>query len=103
MHDLDVKYQQTIHQFDLLVKDEEARRLRLRSMILRDEAAELRDHLAQNNARIKDLVEQIDDSRRQLDASQEKSRRQEKAIQSQAREINNLKVGIHNSVPQQQL
>ncbi|KAL2162443.1 hypothetical protein VTH06DRAFT_7356 [Thermothelomyces fergusii] len=91
MHDLDVKYQQTIHEYDLVVKDEEARRLKLRSMILRDEASMLRDRLAQQDARIKDLVEQVDDSRRQLDASREKSRRQDKVVQSQAREINNLK------------
>jgi len=93
MHDLDIKYQQTIHECDLVVKDEEARRLKLRSMVLRDETSGLRDNLSQKDIRIRDLVEEIDDVRRQLDASQEKSRRQDKVMQSQAREINNLKVG----------
>jgi 21S rRNA (uridine2791-2'-O)-methyltransferase len=92
MHDLDLKYRRTAHECDLLVKDEEARRLKLRSMVLRDETSGLKDHLAQRDVRIKELVEQVDDVRGQLDGAQEKSRRQDKLMQSQAREIANLKV-----------
>jgi predicted RNase H-like nuclease (RuvC/YqgF family) len=77
-----------------VVKDEEARRLKLRSMILRDETSTLNDQLAQKDARIKQLVDQLDDVRSQLDGAQEKSRRQDKLMQSQAREISNLKVSL---------
>jgi chromosome segregation ATPase len=94
LHTLDMRYRRTIHGCDLVVKDEEARRLKLRSMILRDETSTLNNQLAQKDARIKQLVDQLDDVRSQLDGAQEKSRRQDKLMQSQAREISNLKVSL---------
>lgn len=94
LHDLDLRYRRTIHECDLLVKEEEARRLKLRSMMLRDETSEFKDQLAQRDQRVKELVEQLDDVRCQLDGAQEKSRRQDMLMQSQAREISNLKVRL---------
>jgi chromosome segregation ATPase len=94
MHNLDIKYQQAIHECDLVVKTEEARRLKVRSMVLRDETTGVKDQLAQSNLRVKELVEQIEDVRSQLDSAQEKSRRQDNLMQSQAREITNLKVNL---------
>ncbi|KAK4126738.1 hypothetical protein N657DRAFT_687157 [Parathielavia appendiculata] len=91
LHTLDMRYRRTLHRCDLVVKDEEARRLKLRSIILRDEASALKDQLAQRDARIKQLVDQVDDVRSQLGGALEKSRRQDKLMQSQAREITNLK------------
>ncbi|KAK4152126.1 hypothetical protein C8A00DRAFT_44770 [Chaetomidium leptoderma] len=91
LHDLDLKYRHTIHECDLVVKEEDARRLKLRSMVLRDETSGLKDQLAQKDIRVKELVDQIDDVRRQLDSMHEKGRRQDQLMQSQAREITNLK------------
>jgi hypothetical protein len=87
-----MKYRHTIHECDLLVKDEGARRLKLRGMVLDDEVSGLKDQLAQRDSRIKDLCGQFDDVRSQLDGAHEKSRRQDNLTQSQAREIANLKV-----------
>jgi seryl-tRNA synthetase len=92
LHTLDMRYRRTIHGCELVAKDEEARRLKLRTMILRDETSAVKDQLAQKDARIKQLLDQVDDIRGQLDGAQEKSRRQDKLMQSQAREISNLKV-----------
>jgi hypothetical protein len=94
LHDLDMKYHQISHKTELLVKDEETRRMKLRSMVLADEAVSLKDKMSSRSARIKALTEQIDDARAQLQSAQEKYRRQEKLMQTQSREISNLKVGF---------
>lgn len=98
LHDLDLKYRQSVHDCDLLVKDEDARRLKLRSMVLRDEAALVKDRVAHRDARINELLEQIEDVRIQLQGAEEKSRRQDKLIQAHSREIANLKVRLCCSV-----
>ncbi|KAH6617322.1 hypothetical protein F5144DRAFT_586168 [Chaetomium tenue] len=102
MHNLDMKYQQAIHECDLVVRTEEARRLKVRSMVLRDETSGAKDQLAQRDLRVKELVEQIEDVRSQLDSAHEKSRRQDNLMQSQAREITNLKeeLSAFNAVSQ---
>jgi Ni,Fe-hydrogenase III large subunit len=92
IHDLDEQYRRAAHECDLVVRDEEARRLKVRTLVFRDDASSLKDQLAQRDVRIRELVEQVDIIRAQLDEANEKSRRQEKLVQSQAREINNLKV-----------
>ncbi|KAL2132369.1 hypothetical protein VTI74DRAFT_3910 [Chaetomium olivicolor] len=94
LHDLDMTYRRTIHECDVLIKDEEARRMKLCSMLLRDEVSSLKYQLAQKDTRIKELVEQVDDVRHQLESAHEKSRRQDKLVQSQSREIANLKEEI---------
>ncbi|KAK4140547.1 uncharacterized protein C8A04DRAFT_39781 [Dichotomopilus funicola] len=91
VHDLDLKYRSAVHECDLVARDEEARRLKLRNMILEDEATGSKDQLAQRDIRIKDLIEQINDFRGQLAGADEKSRRQDNLMQSQMREIANLK------------
>ena len=87
-----MKYQHVSHQSDLLVMEEESRRLKLRSMLLRDENSLLKDEIVQLNNHIKSLNDHTDDLRAQLDSVQQKCGRQEKMMQSQAREIANLKV-----------
>jgi hypothetical protein len=94
LHDLDMKYHHISHKTDLLVKDEETRRMKLRSMVLADESASLKDQMSSRSARIKALTEQIDDTRTQLQSAHEKCRRQEKLMQTQSREITNLKVSL---------
>jgi chromosome segregation ATPase len=66
--------------------------MRLRSMVLVNETGELKEKVSSRSARIKALTEQIEDLRGQLQSAQEKCRRQEKLVQTQAREISNLKV-----------
>ncbi|KAK4159314.1 hypothetical protein QBC43DRAFT_373925 [Cladorrhinum sp. PSN259] len=91
LHELDLAYRESAHQCSLISKDEEARRLKVRTMLVQGEASSLKDQLSQRDARIKDLVDQADDVRSQLDSIQEKCRRQDKVMQTQNREIANLK------------
>jgi galactose-1-phosphate uridylyltransferase len=87
-----MRYQHSIHEGDLIIKDEEARRLRVRNLIHRDEAFGLKEQLAQRDTRIKELLDQVCDVRVQLHNAQEKSRRQDNLMLTQSREIATLKV-----------
>lgn len=92
IHVLDLKYQDTTHQTNLVVKDEEARRLKLRVVVLRDEAATLRDQLADKDSRIRKLSKQYDDIRVQLDQLNQTCINQETQLRLQARQQSELKV-----------
>lgn len=61
-------------------------------MLLQDEISALKETISQRDGRIKDLVDQGDDVRSQLDSAQAKASRQDKVMQAQGREIANLKV-----------
>lgn len=86
-----------MHQTNLVVKDEEARRLKLRVVVLRDEAATLRDQVADKDSRIRKLSQQYDDIRVQLDQIKQTCINQETQLRSQARQQSELKV--RNSAP----
>ena len=47
-----MNHQNNVHQIDLVNKDEEARRLKLRVLALRDDNASLKDAVAQKHARL---------------------------------------------------
>lgn len=89
---LDMKYQDTMHHTDLVVKDEEARRLKLRVVVLRDEVAILRDQLTDKESRIRKLSQQYDDIVVQLDRVNQTCINQETQLRSQARQQAELKV-----------
>ncbi|KAL2264976.1 hypothetical protein VTJ83DRAFT_7486 [Remersonia thermophila] len=91
IQELDEQYRRAAHEIDLVIRDEETRRSKVRTLVFRDDASSLKDQLAQRDLRVRELVEQVDAIRAQLDDAHEKSRRQEKLVQSQAREIGNLK------------
>ncbi|KAK4643036.1 hypothetical protein QC761_402440 [Podospora bellae-mahoneyi] len=94
LHELDLQYHQSAHQLELVMREEDARRAKVRQLLLQDEASTLKDQITQRDARIKDLVDQADDVRQQLDNLHERCRRQEKVMQTQNREISNLKEEI---------
>lgn len=74
------------------MKDEGARRLRLRILLLENENDELHEQLAVGDDR-NDLLEQTTaELRDQLSDTQEDFRRQEAELRVQGRELNNLKV-----------
>ncbi|KAK3395272.1 FtsJ-like methyltransferase-domain-containing protein [Podospora didyma] len=102
VHNSDMKYHRTRHQTELLIKEEEARRLTLRGLLLRDDNASLKGQIAQKIAQIKDLADQGNDVRIQLDSLQQKCRRQETLMQTQSREITQLKeeLSTYSSVSQ---
>ncbi|KAJ4395889.1 hypothetical protein N0V93_000104 [Gnomoniopsis smithogilvyi] len=94
IHVLDLKYRDTMHQTDLVVKDEEARRLKLRVVVLRDEVATLRDQLADKDSRIRELSQQYDDIVVQLDRVNQTCTTQETQLRSQARQQSELKAEL---------
>jgi len=92
MHNLDMKYQGTSHQYSIVVKEEEARRLKLRSVLLGDENATLKDQLARKDDQITRLTSKCDTFRDHLENATQAGRQQEKQIRLQARELSTLKV-----------
>ncbi|CAN8105928.1 unnamed protein product [Discula destructiva] len=91
---LDMKYQDSMHQTGLVVKDEEARRLELRVVVLRDEAATLRDQLADKDSRIRKLSQQHDDLCVQLERLNQTCAKQDTQLRSQARQQSELKAEL---------
>lgn len=89
---LDLKYRGTMHQTDLTVKDEEARRLKLRVIVLRDEVAVLRDQLAEKDDRISDLSQQYEDISAQLGRMNQTCQEQADQLRLQAKQQTDLKV-----------
>lgn len=81
-----------MHQTDIVVKDEEARRLKLRVIVLRDEVATLQDELADKDTKIHKLSQQYDDIRVQLDRVNQTCLSQETQIQSHMRQQSEFKV-----------
>lgn len=92
IHLLDKQYQDTMHRTDIVVKDEEARRLKLRVMVLRDEAGALRDQLADKDSKIRKLSQQHEDLCVQLERVNQTCANQESQLRSQARQQAELKV-----------
>jgi predicted nucleic acid-binding Zn-ribbon protein len=83
---------------DLIIKDENARRLRLKILLLENENADLRGQLVSADDRIDGLEQEGDDVRAELDNTREDLQRQEAESRSQARELNILKVCLHFSM-----
>lgn len=87
-----MKHQKGASKSDLLVKDEDVRRLRLRILMLRDENTTLRDEMSQANDENTTLAAQCEDLGAQLQAKIEVVRSQEMQLRKQEREFSNLKV-----------
>ncbi|CAM1500858.1 Fc.00g100200.m01.CDS01 [Cosmosporella sp. VM-42] len=94
INDLDMKHQNNIHQIDLVNKDEEARRLKLRVLALRDDNATLKDQVMQRDARLKSLQRQGSDVRVELDEAKETAKLQESRLQKQTKELTDLKTEL---------
>jgi predicted nucleic acid-binding Zn-ribbon protein len=92
LHELEMKHQQGASESDLLIKDEDVRRLKLRILILRDENTTLRDQIIQSNDENAELTTQCEDLGAQLEAKIQVVRSQEKQLRKQEREFSNLKV-----------
>ncbi|KAH7324452.1 hypothetical protein B0I35DRAFT_424214 [Stachybotrys elegans] len=96
IHDLDMKHQKGLHKTDLVARDEEARRIKIRALTLRDENQRLKDKLLQNESRCKFLEKKLV---RERTASEEKSTAassQEARLKKQATELANLKAEVES-------
>ncbi|KAI0383243.1 hypothetical protein F5Y04DRAFT_250917 [Hypomontagnella monticulosa] len=94
LHNLELKHQKNGSDTELLIKDEDARRLRLRILMLKDENTSLRDQIALNNDVNTKLTTQRNDLRAQIEAKMELVRSQEKQLRKQEREYSNLKAEL---------
>jgi peptidoglycan hydrolase CwlO-like protein len=84
-------YQETLRDADMIIKDEGARRLRLRIIMLENENDDLHEQLALGDDRIDVLEQESEELRGQLGHAQEDVYRQEAELRTQAREFQNLK------------
>lgn len=91
-YSLEQAYQESIRNSDLINKDEAARRLRLRILLLEDENDELHEQLAIADDRIDGLEQECSELRKQLDKAEIETRRRETELRARARELSNLKV-----------
>lgn len=78
----------------MVVKDEEARRLKLRMNLLRDENTTLKDQVSQKDGKISRLNSRVDDIRAQMEVALEKTRKQEKELRVLTRNESNLRVRL---------
>jgi chromosome segregation ATPase len=85
-------YRETLLKTDLIVKDEGARRLRLRILLLEGENDDLHEQLALADDRIDVLEQEGEELRGQFEQIQEDARHHESEVRVQTRELNNLKV-----------
>ncbi|PTB67213.1 hypothetical protein BBK36DRAFT_1168707 [Trichoderma citrinoviride] len=67
LHELDLQHQQNRHKTDLISRDEAARRLELRLLLLQDEKTQLQEECAAKDAEIKALAQDGDQLRVELD------------------------------------
>jgi hypothetical protein len=77
----------------LIIRDEEARRLKLRSQLLRNDNATVKEDLARKEERIQELLAQHDAMQEHLHRTSEKARQQDIRTRGLERELANLKVG----------
>lgn len=96
-----MKHQQGNSQADLLVKDEDVRRLKLRILLLQNEKAVLQDEIAQNSSVAAKMSRQCEVLGADLEAKAGVVRTQEQQLRKQQREFDQLKVSAspHNAEP----
>lgn len=85
-------YEDALRNTDLIIRDEGARRLRLRILMLENENDDLHEQLALGDDRIDKLEQEDEELRLALIQAQEDCTRQEADLRVQAREVSNLKV-----------
>jgi chromosome segregation ATPase len=90
---LEMAYQETLRNTDIIIKDEGARRLRLRILMLENENDDLHEQLALEDDRIDVLEQESEELRGQLGQAQEEVCQREAELRTQTRESQNLKVG----------
>ncbi|RDL37458.1 uncharacterized protein BP5553_04891 [Venustampulla echinocandica] len=91
---LEMSYQEALSNTNLVVKDEGARRLRLRILMLENENDDLHEQLAVGDDRADLLEQNSEELRAQLEHTQEEARRRETELRTQTREVNNLRAEV---------
>ncbi|KAI1272469.1 hypothetical protein F5Y07DRAFT_379822 [Xylaria sp. FL0933] len=96
LHNLELQHQKNECNSEVLVKDEDIRRLRVRILLLRDENTALRDQVDLNNSTNTKLVSRCDNLSAQLEAKMAMVRSQEEQLRKQEREYLTLKAELQS-------
>ncbi|GAP83089.1 putative rossmann-fold NAD (+)-binding protein [Rosellinia necatrix] len=94
LHELELKHHQSGYESDMVVKDEDTRRLRVRILLLRDENTALRDQVSCNDSANATLVSRCDNLNAQVEANMALVRSQEEQLRKQEREYASLKAEL---------
>lgn len=92
IHNLELARQQGLHQTELIKRDEAARRLKLRTLALKDSNATLKGNLSQKDSLQQQWIKQRDQLRAELDEAKEIIRSHETRARKQNVELTTLKV-----------
>ncbi|KAI0972361.1 hypothetical protein F4678DRAFT_58915 [Xylaria arbuscula] len=96
LHDLELQHQKNECGSDILVKDEDIRRLRVRILLLRDENTALRDQVDLNSSTNAKLASRCDNLSLQIEAKIAMVRSQEEQLRKQEREFSSLKTELQS-------
>ncbi|KAI9167306.1 hypothetical protein HJFPF1_03432 [Paramyrothecium foliicola] len=94
IHDLEMKYQRGVHQTEMVHRDEDARRYKLRALSLRDENATLKDGAVHHKSQISQLKKHASRLQAQLDEAVAASSAYDARIKSQTDENARLKLEL---------
>lgn len=90
---LELNLERSKHSVEVVVKDEEIRKLRVSQCLLQDDNNDLHEQLEEEQARSDELESALDEALIQLDEQKAESEAAQNQIRTQAREVANLKVG----------
>lgn len=92
IHDLELTRQRRLHQTELVKRDEDARRLKLRAITLQDDNAALKENISKKESYHRQWIKQRDQLRAELDEARDMIRSHESRAKKQTLEASNLKV-----------
>jgi hypothetical protein len=92
IHDLELTRQRRLHQTELIKRDEDARRLKLRAITLKDDNVTLKEHLTQKDSYQRQWIKQRDQLRTELNEAREMIRSHETRSRKQTLDVTALKV-----------
>ncbi|KAJ8123441.1 hypothetical protein ONZ43_g611 [Nemania bipapillata] len=96
LHDLELQHQQNGFESDILIKDEDLRRLQVRILLLRDENNTLRDQVDLNTNTNAKLVSRCDNLNTQIEAKIAIVRSQEEQLRKQERDYSTLQAELES-------
>ncbi|KAM0333999.1 hypothetical protein ACHAQA_001019 [Verticillium albo-atrum] len=96
IHEHDKALQAQLHQSELVTKDENARRLRVRKHILADDNDALQQRLQGSADQITQLSSQVEQAQAESKAAKQAYRQLKKSLESQVREASHLKMELES-------
>ncbi|KAM0277295.1 hypothetical protein ACHAQH_005885 [Verticillium albo-atrum] len=89
-------HQTELHQTELVVKDENSRRLRVRKHLLEDDNDALQQHLEDSASRMAQLSSQVEQAQSEAKAAKQAYRQLKKNLETQIREASRLKMELQS-------